>query len=150
MIHKPHIHQELASDKKYNRSLSKLSSLIEAINQKNVPQSFSDLSNQKILELDRLTGPVRKHRKALDQTYQDLMTRARKELNLVTKNYYQNLWMALGLSVFGVPMGIGLSFALRGDISLMGAFLAMGLPIGLAIGAGMDKKAAKEGRQLDI
>lgn len=44
-----------------------------------------------------------------------------KELKLVPKNSYRNRWMAIGMSAFGVP-----------------------------IGAGMDKKAFEEGRQLDM
>lgn len=53
------------------------------------------------------------------------------------------------MSAFGIPLGVAY-------VSIIGnmAFLSIGLPIGMvlgmAVGAGMDKKALKEGRQLDI
>jgi hypothetical protein len=72
-----------------------------------------------------------------------------KNHKIVTKSYYQNLWMAIGMSAFGVPMGFAFSTALDNF-----AFFAIGLPIGmsmgLAIGASMDTKAKKEGRYMDI
>ncbi len=72
-----------------------------------------------------------------------------KEQKLVPKNTYRNRWMAIGMSVFGVPIGVAFGASL-GNM----AFLAIGIPIGMAIGiglgTGMDKKALEEGRQLDI
>jgi hypothetical protein len=72
-----------------------------------------------------------------------------KELKLVTKNHYRRLWMVLGMTIFGVLLGVAFGASL-GNM----AFLGLGLPIGMAIGIGvgtvMDKKAATEGRQLDV
>jgi hypothetical protein len=68
---------------------------------------------------------------------------------IVPINHYRKLWVVLGMSAFGVPIGISLGLSLGS----MG-FLAIGFPIGMGIGAGigsgMDKKALKEGRQLDF
>jgi hypothetical protein len=72
-----------------------------------------------------------------------------KEVNLVPKNYYRNLWLALGMAVFGIPIGVlvGASF---GNMAFLGIGLPIGLPIGIAVGSRMDKKAFEEGRQLDL
>ena len=78
-----------------------------------------------------------------------LLKKKKKNLKLVPKNYYRNTWMALGIAVFGLPIGI-----LMGVCWDSMVYLSIGLPIGLVIGlglgAGMDNKALKEGRQLDM
>jgi hypothetical protein len=56
--------------------------------------------------------------------------------------------MSIGMSVFGVPIG-----AMWFLISDNAAFFAIGIPlgmvIGMSIGMSYDKKAEKEGRQLN-
>jgi hypothetical protein len=70
-----------------------------------------------------------------------------KEQKIVPKKHYQTLWMVLGMSSFGLPMGVAFGLAL-GNIGLMGLGLPIGMGIGLAMGTKMDKKALAEGRQL--
>ena len=72
-----------------------------------------------------------------------------KELKLVTINHYRNTWLALGISVFGVPLGVALGASL-GNMGYLGIGLPIGMVIGVAVGTKMDKKAKAEGRQLDI
>jgi len=59
------------------------------------------------------------------------------------------LLLAVGMAVFGIPIGAALGASFRNM-----AFLALGVPIGMAIGiavgTGMDKKAFEEGRQIDM
>lgn len=57
--------------------------------------------------------------------------------------------MALGMVVFGLPLGIAFGTILD-NIGLLGIGLPIGMVIGLAVGTGMDKKAKEEGRQLNI
>ncbi len=72
-----------------------------------------------------------------------------KELKLVTKNQYRNMWFILGMSAFGVPIGVAIGLAL-GNIAFLGIGFPFGMVIGALVGINMDKKAFKEGRQLDI
>jgi len=67
----------------------------------------------------------------------------------VPKNHYRALWLVLGMSVFGLPIGVLYGF-LIGNMGLLGTGLCFGMAIGVALGAGLDKKALKEGRQLDL
>ena len=57
--------------------------------------------------------------------------------------------MTLGMSAFGLPMGLALSTA-TDNFGLLGVGLPIGMVIGMAMGTGMDKKAKEEGRQLEI
>ncbi|MFW5708571.1 MAG: hypothetical protein ACOC12_11640, partial [Bacteroidota bacterium] len=72
-----------------------------------------------------------------------------KELKLVPANYYRNTWLAIGMAAFGLPIGAAFGI-LTGNIALIGIGLPIGLAVGMALGSEMDKKAAEEGRQLDL
>lgn len=70
-----------------------------------------------------------------------------KEMNVVPKNEYRLRWLALGMSVFGVPMGVVFGLILE-NMAFLGIGLPIGLTLGIAIGNSMDQRAAQEGRQL--
>ena len=68
---------------------------------------------------------------------------------MVPKNYYRNMWLALGMSVFGLPIGVAFGASI-GNMGLLGVGLPIGMAIGTLVGSQMDKKALKESRQLNI
>ncbi|WP_224483457.1 hypothetical protein [Robertkochia aurantiaca] len=63
------------------------------------------------------------------------------------KKDYLNQWMALGMSVFGIPIGIIFSLAF-GNFAYIG--IPIGMSLGMAIGASKDQEVAKENRQLPL
>lgn len=73
-----------------------------------------------------------------------LLQHLKQEHGLVTQNYYRNLWMVLGMSVFGMPIGLIFSLAID-NMAFIGTGLAIGMPIGMAIGGAKDKKALENG-----
>lgn len=73
----------------------------------------------------------------------------KKKEKLVAKNHYRNLWMALGMTIFGIPFGVVFALSLD-NLVFIAIGLPIGMPIGLAIGAQKDKQAAEEGRQLNV
>ena len=75
----------------------------------------------------------------------DLLQYLKKEHGLVSPNHYRNLWMVLGMSVFGIPIGLIFSFAIN-NMAFIGTGLAIGMPIGMVIGMAKDKKALEDGR----
>ncbi len=78
-----------------------------------------------------------------------IIQRMEQKHRLVTKNHYRNKWLALGMAIFGLPLGVALGSSL-GNMAFLAIGLPIGMVIGMAIGAGMDKKAGEEGRQLDF
>jgi hypothetical protein len=72
-----------------------------------------------------------------------------KEEKLVAKTHYQNMWMVLGMTVFGLPMGMTFAISLD-NYGLFAIGMPIGMAIGIAVGAGMDKKAKEEGKQLNL
>ena len=65
------------------------------------------------------------------------------------KGYYGRLWMILGYAMFGVPLGVCMG-AVLDNMGLMGAFMPIGMAIGLFFGSLLDKKAKQEGRQIQL
>lgn len=64
-----------------------------------------------------------------------------KELELVAKNHYHDLWMAIGLA---------LGVAFLAFFTNNGMRLIIGLAVGMSIGINLDKKAEKNGKQLNL
>ena len=87
--------------------------------------------------------------KIVKQKQSLIIKQVEKEHKIEPKNYYRTIWMILGMSGIGIPIGVAFGLSI-GNIGLLGIGLPIGMAIGLAIGASMDKKALNEGRQLDI
>jgi hypothetical protein len=88
-------------------------------------------------------------RNQIKKAQADILTLLEKELKMVPKNHYRNYWMAMGLAVFGVPIGV-LYGLLNHNMAMLSFGLPIGLLVGMAVGASMDKKALKEGRLINI
>lgn len=72
-----------------------------------------------------------------------------KRHKIVPKNHYRKMWMAAGLAVFGLLLGMAFGLSM-GNIGLFGTGFPVGLAIGVAVGTSLDRKAETEGRQMDI
>lgn len=105
--------------------------------------------NKDIEEINLVSGEGKELRKIIKKKESRIIASLEKKLKLVPKGHYRNLWLAIGMSVFGVPLGVSFGVAL-GNMAYLGIGLPIGLVIGIAVGASMDNKAAKEGRQLDF
>ena len=72
-----------------------------------------------------------------------------KEVGVVPINHYRDLWIALGLSGIGLPLGIFLSFFMDNS-SAIALGIALGCSMGIVIGSNLDNQAEAEGRQMAI
>nr|WP_294934046.1 hypothetical protein [uncultured Flavobacterium sp.] len=132
-----------------NRIYVQLGEFLKQLKNKELPHGIIAAINQDIEELNALALTESGLQKAVKQKQTRIIKLLEKELKIVPKNYYRNLWLIVGMSAFGLPIGVafGLSW---GNMGLLGIGLPIGMAIGFALGAGMDKKALQEGRQLDI
>ena len=136
-------------NKRLNNAYQQMASLLAALEKKEVPEAIQDEVNVKVTNLNAYTGDEKGYARELNRTYSYVLRLLQEKLNWVPKDFYRNQWMALGMSVFGMPLGVALGLALD-NMAFMAAFLPMGMAIGMAIGSGMDKKAVEEGRVLEI
>lgn len=123
--------------------------LLSELRKRDLPDEVVHSINTNIDLIDMATESEEQWKKQLRKTQSDILRLIEKVLKLVPKNHYRNIWLALGIAAFGVPLGVVFGLSL-GNMAFMGIGMPIGIPIGLAIGSGLDKKAAEEGRQLDV
>ncbi|SDQ14083.1 hypothetical protein [Flagellimonas zhangzhouensis] len=119
------------------------------IKKKRLPEEVVFDINKHINELNAETDSDKLLRKLIRKKQSGILELLEKKLKIVTINHFRNKWMALGMLVFGIPIGTALGSSL-GNMAFLGIGIPIGLSVGLAVGNGMDKKAFEEGRQLDI
>ncbi|MDD2727474.1 MAG: hypothetical protein PHO17_09250 [Proteiniphilum sp.] len=123
--------------------------LLTQLRKRKLPDEVVQAINTNIDLIDPDPGTEEDLRKQLRKMQSDILRLIEKELKLVPKNHYRNVWLALGIAAFGVPLGVVFGASL-GNMGYLAIGIPFGLSIGLAIGTGLDKKAADEGRQLDV
>lgn len=142
-------HRTEDNDIKLNEVYTQFKNLLIELEKRELPETIVVSINNDIDEINSTTYAGNELRKSIKNKLQRIIKLLEKELKLVPKNYYRNLWMVLGMTVFGIPLGVAFGTSL-GSMAYLGIGLPIGLAIGLAFGDGMDKKALKEGRQLDL
>jgi hypothetical protein len=136
----------LESDKRIKIRVEKFMELWEELNEMELPKEVSSFINREVDHINNLEekGDVFK---ALGRSQSAILKRIKDEMGLVPANYHRNMWLGLGMAIFGVPMGVALGLSLQNM-----AFIGIGIPIGLAIGIGIgisaDSRAKQEGKQL--
>lgn len=133
---------------KTQKAIQKWNELADELNHRAVPSEISVQINELIHEVSA-SGEERKVRKKIRSAIYKTLQLIQKELKWVPQSHYQNMWLALGMSAFGIPIGVALSASLDNS-GLIGIGLPIGLAIGLAVGKSMDDKAKKEGNQLNF
>lgn len=139
----------LANDVKFDAAYSQFKTLISELGKKQLNPSVVANINSSIELINASTLTGKELIKLIKQQQLLMVKQVEKEHKIVPKNYYRKLWMLLGFTAFGLPIGV--TFALSiGNIGLMGIGLPIGMAIGALVGSAMDKKAIAEGRQLDL
>jgi len=136
-------------NKKLQNAYAKFSKLRAELKKKEIPDEIVYYINNGIDRINSVSESEKKLGIQIKSTQSGILKLIEKECKLVVKNHYQNTWLAVGMAVFGIPLGVAFG-AGNGNLGFIGIGLPLGMVIGMAIGAGMDKKAFKEGRQLDI
>lgn len=140
---------EKTEDSKLKNIYNQFNQYLIELAKKDLPESLAMSVNKDIEIFNSVDGSDKELRKEIKKTQSKVIKLVEKELKIVPKNYYRNLWLAIGMGGFGVMFGVVFGMTLNNM-----AFLSLGLPIGMAIGigigTGMDKKALAEGRQLDV
>lgn len=146
-----HIKKEsqIAADSKSARKLLQLENLLKELREKKLSDALVEQINGMIGSLDAIPYTDRNYTKKLEKLQRAILKLIREKLQLVPKNHYRKLWLAIGMSAFGIPIGIVYGLAL-GNIAFLGIGLPIGIGIGIGIGSMKDKKALQEGKQLEF
>ncbi len=137
------------TDSKLNKKLDFFEKLLGEIRKQEIPAETEAFINTEIVLFNNFTGSDGKLRRQLAKTQSAILRRLEKDSKIVPKNYYRNLWMVIGMSAFGIPLGAAFGAALH-NMSLLALGIPIGMGIGIAVGASMDQKAFTNGKQLEL
>ncbi len=148
-IKKLHKTEDSFSDVKSHKTYTQFVELLNELSKKELPETIISALNTSVDKINASTLEGKQLCRFIKQEQTSLLRKIEKELKLVPKNYYRNMWMMLGMTAFGLPIGASIGVSI-GNIGLLGIGLPIGMGIGIVVGSAMDKKAFKEGRQLGI
>lgn len=137
----------IAGNDKLNKKYLQFEKLITELKEKTLVDTLVAIINDHIENLNTIKDDDKTLRKQLRKSQYNILRSAEKEMKVVAKNHYRNMWMALGMSAFGIPMGAAFGTS-TGNMAFLGVGIPIGMVIGMAVGTKMDAKAAEEGRQL--
>jgi len=138
---------DIGENKKAYKSFSQFMGFLDVLKQ----QYLNDTTIEKLsVEIDKINEvPLKKLNTQIKKSQFKMLQIVKKEQKLVPKNYYKKTWLVMGMSAFGIPLGVIFGLTLD-NMAFLGIGLPIGLAIGMAVGAQMDKKAEKEGRQMNM
>ena len=140
----------LESDIRLSQLYNQFDVLLSELRNKQLPSAIVETINKEVEEINTSNSLTTNDlRKVIKKKQTAILRLLEKDLNLVPKNYYRTLWLALGMTVFGMPLGV-LAGVLLGKPGLFAIGLPIGVAIGVTVGTAMDKTAAKENRQLNL
>lgn len=133
---------------KLQKSFQQLESLLGAIEQHAIADNTAAEISKEITAVnaisdsnsDSLLQSIKKAQTAILKFLE-------KEEKIVPVNHYRKLWMIMGMSTFGLPIGVAFGLSM-GNMGMLGIGLPIGIAVGIGVGSSLDNKAKLAGRQL--
>lgn len=123
--------------------------LIDELKERRLPEHLILKINLEISKLNQINDCEKTLKCQLSKSLWKITNALEKEIKVVSVNHYRNIWLSIGMAVFGVPLGVVFGLILN-NMAFIGIGLPIGLTLGMAIGVQMDNKAKEEGRQLKM
>ena len=140
---------EISGEVKLDRIYGQFKQLLGEIAKKEISQTVVDQINTEIGEVNNSVLTGTHLARLVKQKQTNILKVLEKAHKITPKSHYRNLWMVVGMSGIGLPIGAAIGTAI-GNIGLLAVGMPIGMAIGIVLGISMDKKAFQEGRQLDI
>ena len=141
--------QGIEANKKLFNLYFQFTQLIKELGQKGLPAPLVESINKEINKLNSIDNSAPNLRMSIIKIQTRIIRLLEKEVKIVPKNYYRNIWISLGMAAIGLPLGVVIGLITK-NMGLLAVGLPIGLAIGIAVGTALDNKALKEGRQLEI
>ena len=136
-------------DRNFTKRINYFKKLISELRKKDISSEFIQIINQDIDRVNTFSGTNKALKKQLRKAQYNIYKLIEKELKITPKNFYRTRWLAIGMAGLGIPFGVVFGTVLQ-NMAFLGLGIPIGMVIGIVIGAGMDKKAFEDGRQLEI
>lgn len=126
-----------------------LESILKQLDLKPLQATSIEFVNTEIKNINNNKSSTKTYFKQIQKSTNKILFEIEKREKLVIPNHYRNFWLVIGMSAFGLPLGLCFALALK-NMAFLGIGLPIGLGIGAAIGTQLDQKAKAEGRQLEL
>lgn len=137
------------ANKKTIALYQQLQDLMMALDEEMLTAETIELIDQQIIGLNAIDETEKNFQQSIRNTERNIIKLLEKRHRLVPRNHYRKLWMILGMSSFGIPVGMIFGLSIK-NLSLIGMGIPIGMVLGIGIGKRMDEQAFKEGRQLNF
>ncbi|WP_442264973.1 hypothetical protein ACSIGC_11530 [Tenacibaculum sp. ZS6-P6] len=132
------------------KAFSNLEKTLVALRRLNLSEDSVIKINDKIQEINSFNeDSERKFRRKILIQKSNIINLMVKTEGLIPEKHYQNQWFVLGMTTFGIPIGLVFSMAI-GSTAFLGLGFPLGMLIGSMIGKQKDEKAKKEGKQISL
>ncbi len=135
-----HKKENLTENIKLSEVYIQLEELLKELNKKKLSPQVVEHINLEIKELNTSSLTDSRLLKFAKEKRTKIIRLFEKEHKIVPKNYYRNLWLVLGMSAFGLPLGVVFGL-MTSNMGLLAIGLPIGMAIGIAVGTKMDNKA---------
>lgn len=138
----------LSDSIKLQKSFQQLEDLLKAIELHSISDSTAEKISQEITAINLIPDSnADSLKQSIKKTQAQLLKLLEKEEKIVAIHHYRKLWMLLGMSTFGLPLGVAFGLSI-GNLGMLGIGLPIGMAIGIGVGSSLDNKAKLSGRQL--
>lgn len=141
--------QHLSQNSKFTVAYQQLNELLMELELRSLSADTIDFINHEIVQLNAIDDGDKHLVRRIKEKENNITRLVEKKHKIVPRNHYRKMWMLLGMSAFGVPMGVAFGLSM-GNLGLLGVGLPIGMAVAVAVGSVMDKKAGQEGRQLNM
>lgn len=136
--------------KKVVKRYSQLERLIIGLKEREITDEIVLAINDEINIINECKETEKDFLCKVKKTKSNILKLIEKELKLVPKSHYQNLWMVYGM-IAGLIISLILKqFGFENTWNSVGMMLPMGMLFGIVAGKNRDEKAQKNGLQLNI
>ena len=136
---------DISENLKAQKAYIKFAELLRELKFKDLPNETVNLVNDELDNLNLISTTDKKFFSLIKDKENKILRLIENKHKIVPINYYRNLWMILGMSSFGIPLGVAFGFSV-GNLALLGIGIPIGMAIGIGFGTYLDKKAKEEGR----
>jgi len=136
-------------NKRSNKKIQQFQKLLNELRNIELSTDIVKAINRDIDSLNSVSKINSVFFKQLKKRQTKILKRIEKEYKLVAINHYRNIWLAVGVGVIGVPVGIVVGMII-GNMAFIGMGMPVGFGFGIVIGTLLDQKAKENGKQLNV
>lgn len=140
---------EIDLNSKFGKKYVQFQKLINELRNKELNDDVVIIINDNINSINSISSLDNQFSKRLKSAQSKILKVIEKHHKLATENHYRNIWLALGIGAFGVPIGVVIG-AITGNMAFIAIGIPVGFGIGIAIGTMMDNKLKDQGKQLAL